>query len=613
MNLRLFFALLLIAMIFASETTTVNRATVSAISNYSHDGSNNNPSNPTWGKTGTPLIRMVPTAYDDNIASPVGGIPSRLPSPRLISNLLFGRDASGLRPINPRLVSDILTFWGQFVDHDVDFSPDSDCDHFDISIPRGDYFYDAPGDGNKQMKFCRTIPVSGTGVSTTNKRQLPNTVNAWLDGSNVYGNTNDAAKALRTLQNGLMKTSSGPDGPLLPINNDGNGNMLVKMANPVKRVATTSLFAAGDPRANENPVLTCLHTLFVREHNRRASALPKSWSDEQKYQEARRWVIGHIQSITFNEYLPTLMGKKPPAYKYNNTLNPQVSVFFSTVAFRYGHDEISGVLTRFADKGLPYKDGHMLLRDAYFFPDSVSKVGISAYLRGASVNQQNAVDAQMDEDVRTYLFNQSPAFATDLAARNMQRARDHGIARYNECRQSYGLAPCKNFACVNSDPRIVALLNEAYGTDNVTYLDPYLGGLLEKKLPGSNLGELFTVSILEQLVRIRNADRFWYQNKGVFSSSELSVLEATKLSDIIKRNTDISILPKDVFNRKNISAAAALGGYGELDTKYLIAIIIPSVISAILIIIVVGMCFSNFSKNRVQENTLYAPLNVNDN
>ena len=62
----------------------------------------------------------------------------------------------------------------------------------------------------------------------------------------------------------------------------------------------------------ENPALTCLHTIFLREHNRKASellSLDESLSDEILYQEARRYIIAHIQQITYFEYLPMLLGR----------------------------------------------------------------------------------------------------------------------------------------------------------------------------------------------------------------------------------------------------------------------------------------------------------------
>jgi peroxidase len=49
-------------------------------------------------------------------------------------------------------------------------------------------------------------------------------------------------------------------------------------------------FLAGDVRAQENPSLTALQTLFVREHNfqvDRLAAQHPDWSGDQLYQQAR--------------------------------------------------------------------------------------------------------------------------------------------------------------------------------------------------------------------------------------------------------------------------------------------------------------------------------------
>src|SRR5262245_66600522 len=100
------------------------------------------------------------------------------------------------------------------------------------------------------------------------------------------------------------------------------------MANDAHRVPDDQLFAAGDVRANENIELTSLHTLFVREHNRlagRIAAANPGMSDEDIYQRARAIVGAEIQVITYNQWIPTLLGPNAlPAYPgYNPNLRSE--------------------------------------------------------------------------------------------------------------------------------------------------------------------------------------------------------------------------------------------------------------------------------------------------
>lgn len=74
-----------------------------------------------------------------------------------------------------------------------------------------------------------------------------------------------------------------------------------------------TLNKTGEIRVNEQLVLTCMHTLMAREHNRLALGLAQinpHWDDETLFQEARRINIGIIQHVTYNEFLPILLGKE---------------------------------------------------------------------------------------------------------------------------------------------------------------------------------------------------------------------------------------------------------------------------------------------------------------
>lgn len=72
------------------------------------------------------------------------------------------------------------------------------------------------------------------------------------------------------------------------------------------------IFKTGDVRANQNPQLTVIQIILLREHNRIADVLQHlnpHWDDERIFQEARRILIAEYQHINYAEWLPIFIGK----------------------------------------------------------------------------------------------------------------------------------------------------------------------------------------------------------------------------------------------------------------------------------------------------------------
>jgi hypothetical protein len=73
-----------------------------------------------------------------------------------------------------------------------------------------------------------------------------------------------------------------------------------------------------------------------------------------------------------------------------------------------------------------------------------------------------------------------------------------------------------------------------------------VGGLAEDHSVGAFVGPLFKASVTEQFERWRAGDRFWWEMHPLFDSSEVAELGATRLADVIERNTGV-VIPGSAF------------------------------------------------------------------
>jgi len=503
------------------------------------DGVGNNVVHPDWGTPGSRLLRGPSGAhYADGLSSPAG--PAR-PSPRAISNAIFAQDGS--LP-NAHGLSDVVWAWGQFLDHDLGLTEGVGAP-LPIAVPAGDAFFDPLGTGTQVIPFRRSIFDPTTG--TTSPRQQVNEITAYIDASNVYGSTPERASWLRAGVGGRLKVTSASVGDLLPFNDGTQPNA----GAPEVPDFSTTLFVAGDIRANEQPVLAALHTLFVREHNwqaRKLAAAHPAWSDEELYQAARRIVIAEVQVITYREFLPALLGRGalPMHDRYDPDADPGIANVFSTAAYRLGHTLLSPTLLRLEADGQPSPAGPLALRDAFFDPTPplLMAEGIEPLLRGLTVQRAQELDVHVIDDVRNFLFGPPGAGGLDLVSLNVQRGRDHALPDYATVRAEYGLTPPRDFSDVTSDPDLAARLAAVYGT--VDDVDPFAGMLAEDHVDDAMVGETLRAVLVEQFTRTRAGDRYWYSR--VLRGAELRRVERTRLADVLRRNTSMGRLRRSAFH-----------------------------------------------------------------
>uniref|UniRef100_A0AAZ3NR59 Peroxidase n=1 Tax=Oncorhynchus tshawytscha TaxID=74940 RepID=A0AAZ3NR59_ONCTS len=560
----------------------------------SHDGTCNNLQHPMWGASLTAFQRLLKSVYDNGFNLPRGASGRQqhghaLPLPRLVSTTMIGTET-----VTPDdRYTHMLMQWGQFLDHDLDstvaalsqsrFSDGQLCTNvctndapcFPIQFPPGDPRQ--ARSGARCMFFVRSSPVCGSGMTSllmnsVFPREQINQLTSYIDASNVYGSSRHESEEVRDLasQRGLLRQGivqrSGK--PLLPF---ATGPPTECMRD--ENESPIPCFLAGDHRANEQLGLTSMHTVWFREHNRVATELLRlnpHWDGDTIYHEARKIVGAQMQHITYNHWLPKVLGdagmKLIGDYRgYNPNVNAGILNAFATAAFRFGHTLINPILYRLDENFQPIPQGHISLHRAFFSPFRiVNEGGIDPLLRGLfGVAGKMRVSTQLlNTELTERLFSMAHSVALDLAAMNIQRGRDHGIPPYNDYRTFCNLTSAQSFDDLRNEiknPQVREKLQRLYGTPLNIDLFPAL--MAEDLVPGSRLGPTLMCLLAAQFKRLRDGDRFWYENPGVFTPAQLTQLKQASLTRVLCDNGDnITRIQQDVFN-----VAELPHGYGSCD------------------------------------------------
>ena len=340
-------------------------------------------------------------------------------------------------------------------------------------------------------------------------------------------------------------------------------------------------------------------------------------SDEKIFNRARQWTIAAHQKIVFYDWLPVFLSlSSAPIYGgYQRAVHPGITHIFQSAAMRFGHTLVPpGVVRRrknckviMTTTATSFKGDKVGVRtcNSYWNPqDAFKETDIDELLMGMASQITEREDNIITPDLRGSVFGPLEFSRRDLMAVNIQRGREHGLPDYNTARRNYGLktVTCRkdinpeaydvngmyytdmksirdaidNFVDIHSNK-----LNREHfqqtgediapcnifgigrdGEDNSSLLgiddtfnnmDIWPAGLLETQPTGP--GELFHTVILDQFVRIRNGDRFWFENgeNNLFTDEEVDMIHNMTFAKLIVAVTGIEErdIQENVFFHKD--------------------------------------------------------------
>ncbi|XP_041442661.1 dual oxidase 1 isoform X2 [Xenopus laevis] len=267
------------------------------------------------------------------------------------------------------------------------------------------------------------------------------------------------------------------------------------------------------------------------------------------------------------EWLPAFLQKQVSAYNgYNQHVDASLSHEFQAAVQFMATLLPAGIYTR--NKTCHFhkvqgSDGGFWpayrLCDSYWKrknPNIKSAQDIDDLLLGMISQIAEKEDNVVVEDLRDYWYGTLKYTRMDYISWSIQQGRDFGLCSYNHARQYFGLPPIANWSIINRylyqrNKKLFEDLANLYNNDPEK-LELFPGVMLECD---GDPGELLTAIITDQFQRLRDGDRFWFENlkNGLFTLEEIEKIKKTTFHDVILSVTsaDRGDFQLDVFKWVN--------------------------------------------------------------
>jgi len=378
--------------------------------------------------------------------------------------------------------------FGQYVDHDITFDPTSDIDR------RND---------PAALRNFRTPALDLDSLYRTNAETAPF----------LYDHDADERKLLT--------------GEAAPPEGDGDGGVFGPPGTDLQRNEQGTA-VIGDPRNDENVVVSQLQLAFANFHNRIVDHLLGPGSslveeDESVLEAAQRLVMWHYQWVVRHDLLPRICDRYvladieergrqfflPPGRP------PAIPVEFGGAAYRFGHSMIPHAF-----------DVNDEVGEVPLFPTDSGEE--DRHLRGGGpVSSDLVVDwsrlldtgdgdyqpsRKIEPLLAPALFELPVSGDRSLAVRNLRRGKALGLASGQDVAARMGCDPIRNETFGDESPIMRTLRAHGRGADPDAPLWYYVLAEADYQQDGERLGAVGSRIVAETLIGLIEADETAYPN-----------------------------------------------------------------------------------------------------
>jgi heme peroxidase len=501
------------------------------------DGTYNDLDDPLMGSAGSRFGRNLPPehTYPEQ--------PPRLldPNPRLVSRELLTR-----REFVPATTLNLLAAsWIQFEVHDWVFHGHTEGENpWEVECADDDPWFEHP------MRIERTrrdpSPDANGGPAT-----WVNTETHWWDGSQVYGETDEDVRALRTGESGKIRI-------------DEHGLVPEELEHHLDYSVVPGAFWVG---------LSILHSLFMREHNAIADHLHArhpELSDDDLFDRSRLVLSALIAKIHTVEWTTAIIAHPTTVRALNTNWWGVLGERFDRRFGRLTQNEVIRGLVGAPTQhhGVPYSlteefvsvyRMHPLIPDDYTFrsarTDEVLQERTFREL-GALELRRRFDELEMGDVFYSFgiahpgalslhnyprflqEFRRPDGAVLDLASIDVLRVRERGVPRYNQFRRLFHMKPVESFEeLTGGDRETAAELSRVYGGD-LESVDLMIGLFAEPKPRGFGFSDTaFRVFVLMASRRLE-ADRFFTRDyrPEVYTQAGLDWVETNTMRSVLLRH-----------------------------------------------------------------------------